>query len=665
MSEQIKKKIMRVRDTIRDHDYRYYVLSQPGISDKEYDDLMRQLQSLEEKYPQYRADDSPTVRVSGGITEGFKTVPHRQKMLSLENTYSFEEIREWDARVRRGLPSKEQIEYVVELKIDGVSANITYEREKLKVGATRGDGAFGEDVTANIKSIRAIPLQLRGPHIPALIEIRGEVYMERKEFSALNQARQEKGEQIFANPRNASSGSLKLLDTGLVYSRHLYFFAHSLGEYTGKPLPSQREFLDRLTEWGVRTNPYVQCSHAIEQVIEYCRLWQEKRDTLGYEIDGMVIKVNNFRQQERLGATLKSPRWAVAYKFPARQATTQVRSIKLQVGRTGVITPIAELQPVECAGVIIKNATLHNFDEIRRLDIKVGDRVLIERAGDVIPKVIKVVESRGSMQFPVPKRCPECAGSVVKEKEDDVAYHCVSPFCPAQLERRLLHFSSRQAMDIEGMGESVVSQLVRLNLVRTVADLYALTADDLVRLPLFKEKKIENLLASIAQSNSRTLSRLIFALGIRHVGEKASYVLAQHFKTMERLVQATQEELPRIDEIGPVLSRSILDFFSMPQTKDLLAALKKAGVSMREEAQESKSTLLRGKTVVFTGELKKYSRSQAEKLVRRAGGNQSRSVSARTDYVVSGQNPGSKYQKAKKLGVKIISEEEFSRLMAP
>ena len=663
MSEQIKSKIEFLRSKIRGHDHLYYVLSQPRISDKEYDDLMSQLNKLEEFYPQYQDKYSPTVRVSGGILEGFKTVKHGQKMLSLDNTYSFEELKDWQERLVKGLNQQEEIEYVIEHKIDGLSANITYEKGKLVLGATRGDGQNGEDVTANIKTIRAIPLLLQGQDFPELIEIRGEVYLDRKEFEKINREREKAGEELFANPRNAASGSLKLLDSGIVSKRRLNFFAHSLGVYRGLELKTHWAYLEKLKSWGVRVNPYTQLGRNINEVIAYCQNWQEKREKLDYEIDGIVVKLNSIPAQKKLGFTLKSPRWAVAYKFPARQATTKVLKISFNVGRTGVITPTAQLQPVECGGVVIKNATLHNFDEIRRLNIKEGDRVLIERAGDVIPKVVKVVESLGKRPLLIPDTCPVCLGKVIKEKIEDVAFRCINPSCPAQLERGLLHFASRGAMDIEGMGEAVVEQLVALKLVRDFADIYKLTAVNLANLELFKEKKVNNLLAGIQKTKSRSLFRLVYALGIRHVGEKAAYVLARQFKTMDSLLQASAEELRSIPEIGPVIAESIKDYFSLSQTRKLIERLRQYGLNFKEEISQAKATAFTGKTLVFTGEMEKYSRFEAEELMRRSGGNTSSGVSIATDFVVAGANPGSKFDKARKLGVKIIDETEFLKML--
>ncbi|MFH1888617.1 MAG: NAD-dependent DNA ligase LigA [Candidatus Omnitrophota bacterium] len=663
MYTEIKNKIEKLRADIRKHDYLYYALSQPEVSDKEYDDLMKHLKKLEEEYPQFKTGDSPTVRISGGILDGFKTVKHKEKMFSLDNTYSYDELRDWDGRVHKGLLSGEKLEYVVELKIDGVSANIAYKKRIISMGATRGDGETGEDITQNIKTIRAIPLVLLGKNIPDSIEIRGEVYMEHADFDALNKEREYNGELLFANPRNATSGSLKLLDRGVVARRRLNFFAHSLGAHKGQEILTQWEFLSRLKEWGMRINPHSKLCNNLEEVIDYCKAWQDKRDKLTYDIDGIVIKVNGLSLQKKLGFTMKSPRWAVAYKFPARQATTEVMEIKVQVGRTGVITPVAKLKPVECAGVTIKHATLHNFDEIRRLNVKKGDRVLIERAGEVIPKIVKVVQSKGGRAFVIPETCPVCKGKVVKEKEEDVAYRCINPCCPAQIERGLVHFASRQAMDIEGMGEAVIQQLVSNGWLKDFADIYYLNKERLLKLELFKDKKAQNLLEAIRKSRKQPLSRLIYGLGIRHVGEKAAYVLAHSFRTMNALVKAKQEDFDAIYEIGSVMAESIVDFFRQKSTRSLIGKLKEAGLNLQEELTPVKKTPLTGKTVVFTGDLKGFTRSEAENLVRKSGGNASSSVSKNTDFVVVGDNPGSKYDKARRLGRKIVSEKEFSRLI--
>lgn len=664
MSTDIKKKIEHLREKIRHHDYLYYVLSHPEISDREYDGLMRELSDLENKYPQFKADDSPTVRLEGGILEGFQTIKHKQRMFSLDNTYSFEELKEWGERIHKGLTDKQVVEYIVELKIDGLSANLAYEKGKLFRGATRGDGEAGEDVTQNIKTIRAIPLVLQEKSIPSFIEIRGEVYMENKDFQALNKERENNNEVLFANPRNAAAGSLKLLDTALVAKRRLRFFAHSLGELKKLDIRTQWQFLELLKGWGVPVNPTSKKCQSLEIAIVYCKSWQEKRETLPYQIDGIVIKVNSLLQQQRLGFTLKSPRWAVAYKFPARQATTEVLKVNMQVGRTGVITPVAELKPVECGGVIIKHATLHNFDEIKRLNLKEGDRVLIERAGEVIPKVVKVVKAaQYGIRIEIPKKCPACSGKVIKEKEEDVAYRCINPSCPAQLERGLAHFASREAMDIEGMGDAVVEQLVKKGLIKDFADIYFLKKGNLLTLELFKEKKAQNLLDAIEKSKHQSLSRLVYGLGIRHVGEKAAYVLTQHFRTIDNIMKTSLADFDAIYEVGSVIADSITDFFRHPSTIRLVKKLKEARLNLQEEAASIKKSILSGKSVVFTGELQDYSRLEAKKLVRQYGGNVSSGVSENTDFLVVGENPGSKYTKAKKLGIKIIDEKKFSRLI--
>ena len=615
MSSEIKKKIEDLRERIRRHDYQYYALSSPEILDKEYDNLMLSLKSLEDKYPQYKTDASPTVRLIGGILAGFKTVRHRQRMVSLDNAFSFEELQAWDERVHKGLSRNDLVEYVIELKIDGVSANVTYKEGKLIVGATRGDGEIGEDITQNIKTIRAIPLVLLGKELPDFIELRGEVYMESEDFEFLNKEREKNGEVFFANPRNATSGSLKLLDSSLVAKRRLNFFAHSLGEHKGVAFKTHWEFIGQLKKWGMRTNPNSNLCKNLDEVIDYCKSWEKKREKLSYDIDGVVVKVNNLAMQKVLGFTLRSPRWAVAYKFPAHQATTCLKNILVQVGRTGVITPVAELEPVECAGVTIKHATLHNFDEIKRLGIKVGDRVLLERAGEVIPKIVKTVESVRTgkeRDFKVPDACPVCSAKIVKEKEEEVAYRCINSSCPAQLERGLAHFASRGAMDIEGMGESLVAQLVKKGLVKDFADIYALKKEDLLKLDLFKDKKSENILQAIDRSKDRPLSRLIYGLGIRHVGEKAAYILAQKFHTLEKLEKAKYEDLDSIYEVGEVMAGSILKFFRLQTTRGLLRKLKAQGLNLEEKAISVKKSALNEKAVVFTGELKNFSRRQAK-----------------------------------------------------
>jgi len=664
MAENIKKQIERLREEIRSHDEKYYAEAQPVVADKEYDDLLARLKELEDAHPQYRTPDSPTVKLVGGMSKGFVTIEHRQKMLSLDNTYSVDELREWGERVARGLGG-EKAEFEVELKIDGLSANLIYERGSLVSAATRGDGARGEDVTANVKRIPqgAIPHSLRGKGIPELIEVRGEIYMERKELELINRDREREGLALFANPRNAAAGTIKNLDPEVTAKRKLNFFAHSVGECKGARLSTQSGYFQSLEEWGVRVNPETRLCAAMDEVIDYCKRWQGRRDELLYEIDGVVVKVNSLAQQEKLGTTLKSPRWAVAYKFPARQATTVVKEITFNVGRTGVLTPVAKLDPVPCGGVTISNVTLHNFDEIRRLGIREGDKVLIERAGDVIPKVVKVVESLGKKDVEAPDACPSCGSKVVREKEVDVALRCINPSCPAQLERGLEHFASRGAMDIEGMGEEVVRQLAGMKLVEDFAGIYALTDQKLGQLALFKEKKIANLLSAIQASKTRPLSRLIFALGIRHVGEKAALVLAQRFLSMEKLTAASREELEEMADIGPVIAGSVFGYFSQPQTRRLIDKLVAAGVRMDEPPARARQGALSGKTVVVTGTVAGFSREEAEARVREFGGTAASSVSKKTDYLVAGEGAGSKLAKARELGVTVITEGQFREMI--
>lgn len=663
--EDIKKRIEKLRRAIRHHDVRYYVLNEPEISDKEYDDLMRRLKDLERSYPEFVTSDSPSQRVSGQVLKEFKTSRHRQKMFSLDNTYSIDELRQWDERVHKDLGDR-KVEYVAELKIDGVSSNLTYIDGLLSIGATRGDGQVGEDVTSNLRTIRAIPLGLEVEKVPKLIEIRGEVYMEKDYLDMLNRGRIENNEIPFANPRNAAAGSLKLLDTNVVAKRHLNFFAHSLGFSEGHVFSTHWEFLQKIRSWGIRINPNIFLCKDLNKVIELCQQWEKRRDKLEYEIDGMVIKVNLLEQQKLLGSTLKSPRWAVAYKFAAHQATTKLLDIIVQIGRTGVLTPVAVLKPVECGGVTISRATLHNFDEIGRLGIKVGDRIIIERAGDVIPKIIRVVESVRTGKekgLRIPSKCPECGFHVVKEKEGEVAYRCINPSCPVQIEKGLIHFASRLAMDIEGMGESIVRELVKKGMVKDFADIYFLKKEEFLNLPLFKDKKVQNLMEAIDTSKKRSLHRLLYGLGIRHVGEKATYVLAERFGTLEKIMQSKISDFSSIYEIGEVMAKSIVEFFKQSKVKNLVAKFKKAGINTKQPKTGVSHSFLSGKTIVFTGELKDFGRREAEMIIRQLGGNAASSVSKNTDFVVVGRVPGSKFRRAKSLGLKIINEREFKKLL--
>jgi DNA ligase (NAD+) len=664
--QKIKETIENLRERIYHHNWRYYILSDPEISDKEYDDLLRSLKELEEKYPQFITLDSPTQRVSGGLIDGFSVVKHKIKMLSLDNTYSTDEIKNWEDKIKRMLHKTVNIDYVVELKVDGVSCSLTYEKGLLIVGATRGDGEQGEDVTANIRTIRSMPLRLNGKDIPDILEVRGEIYMEKKDLENINKVREKEREPLFANPRNAASGSLKLLNPKIVAGRNLKCFIHSFGWVKGYEFKNHEDFLERAKSWGLRTNPYNKYCHNLAQAIDYCQYWQDKRDKIEYEIDGMVIKVNNYNLRDQLGYTLKSPRWAIAYKFPAHQATTVIEKIEFSVGRTGSITPVATLRPVECAGVTISHSTLHNFDEIERLGVREGDTVLIERAGEVIPKIVKVITAKRTgkeKKVKIPTHCPVCQAEVAKEKEEEVFWYCINPNCPAQLKRSLLHFASRGALDIEGMGESVVNELVGKKLVKNLSDIYKLNKEDFLQLPLFAEKKANNLVMAINASKVRQLSRLLYGLGIRHIGEKAAAVLAQRFKNIDQLSGAKAETLEEIPEIGPTMAESVVKFFHAPQMQKLINELKKAGLNLQEEEKAIKKSAITGKIFIFTGELESLSRNQAQKAVEALGAKWVSSVSKNIDFVVAGKDPGSKYDKAKALGSKIIDEEEFRKLI--
>lgn len=661
---EAQKKIQQLSLQIEEYNQQYYVLDNPKISDKEYDDLLKELIELEQQFPALILSDSPSQRVGSVISSGAQTITHKVKMYSLDNTYSMEELYDWNKRVFKGLDGQ-SVEYVVELKMDGVSAALTYQHGQLTVGATRGNGETGEDILHNVRTIHTIPLKLQnGPH-PSLLEVRAEVYMDLADFQKLNNSRREKGEDVFANPRNATSGSVKLLDSRITAQRGLKCFIHSFGVIEGRDeFKTQSEFLAKVKEWGFAVNPLNQKCQTMEEVIAYCREYQAKRDDLPYEVDGVVIKVNSLDQQQQLGATLKSPRWAVAYKFPARQVTTTIKDIIIQVGRTGVLTPVAELEPVACGGVIISRSTLHNFDEVSRLGVQKGDRVLVERAGDVIPKIVKVVEKNPSGEkFHIPSQCPECGGAIAKDALEGVAYRCTNPSCPRQLERSLVHFASRGAMDIEGFGEAVVEQVLAKGLVKDLADIYTLTMEQLLTLELFKEKKAQNLLKAIEKSKDQSLSRFIFGLGIQNIGAKASSTLAQKFQTIKVLMQVTKEDLIAIDEIGDVMADSIFNFFQNKANQKLVDRFIAMGIKMIEPESDIKSDRLEGKKFIFTGELTLMARSQAQALVKQHGGEIVSAVSKKTDYVVVGDNPGSKYQKAQELGINILTEQQFQEMM--
>jgi len=664
ISDEIRRKVEELREEIHHHDYRYYVENDPEISDYEYDQLVKKLRNLEEMYPSLQSPTSPTQRVGGMPAEGFPTVEHPIPMLSLENTYSEEEIGEFERRLHRELPG-EDFEYVVELKIDGVSISLLYEDGNFLRGSTRGDGRRGDEITTNLKTIHAIPLKLR-KKVAGRIEVRGEIYMTKSGFLSVNKERKEKEEPLFANPRNAAAGSLKLLDPRLTHQRPLDNFIYLFPYSTQVPIPSTHmECLKKLKEWGFKINRYVKLCRSMGEVIDFCNSWAEKREELDYDVDGMVIKVNNIDQQMRLGSTTKSPRWAIAYKFPAKQATTTIRDIIVQVGRTGALTPVAVLDPTPLAGTTITRATLHNEDEIRRKDIRIGDTVIIEKGGDIIPQVVKVVESKRKgteKKFSMPKSCPVCGAEVVR-LEDEAVSRCIGSSCPAQLKEKIAHYAQRGAMDIEGLGDKLIDQLVDKGIVSDVADLYGLNLDILSGLERMGGKSSGNLLSQVEKSKSRSLSRLIFAIGIRYVGARGARILAQNFRSIEDLAKATQEELEVIPEIGPRTAQSIVWFFREKKNKELWDRLKKWGVRVKEEKEEKGEIPLAGRKFVFTGGLKHFSRQEAKNLVERLGARAISSVSKSVDYLVAGENSGSKYEKARQLGVKILSEEEFMELI--
>jgi DNA ligase (NAD+) len=662
----VKKEIEGLREKLRHHEYQYYVLDEPEISDANYDGLMKKLQSLEAAHPELITPDSPTVRVGGAPREGFQTVRHARAMLSLDNAFSYDALKEFDRRVREG-SGAEKIEYIAEHKFDGLSISLQFAGGKLVRGVTRGDGTTGEDVTPNVKTIRSIPLQvdagaLKKAKLPADFEVRGEVLMTRKAFEALNRQQELSGGKIFVNARNSAAGAVRVLDPSITAARRLDFFAYYLFVNGKAPFSRHSDGLTALKQLRFRASDDWKLCNGIEAVIAYCEDWDAKREKLPYEIDGVVIKVNSTGIQNELGFTSKAPRWAMAYKYPARQETTVVNDIRVQVGRTGALTPVAFLEPVQVGGVTVSRSTLHNMDEVERLGLQIGDTVLIERAGEVIPHVLKVVkEGKNRRPFVMPTECPEC-GSTIHHVEGEVAYRCVNAACPAKRKELLLHFASRHAMNIDGLGDKIVDQLVDKGLVKDVADLYLLKEDAVAGLERMAEKSAQNLLAEIKDSKKSSLARLIYALGIFSVGERTGQLLAEHFSSLEELAAAKEEQLEAVHEVGPKVAASIVEFFSEPANRHLIKKLNKVGVHPTGEKREVKSDKLAGKSFVFTGSLANRSREEAGELVQQHGGKVSGSVSKKTDYVVVGTDPGSKYDKAKELGVTILTESEFEGL---
>ena len=662
-----RREAERLRAEIRRHDRLYYVEAAPEITDQQYDRLLKTLQRLEADFPSLVPPDSPPQRVAGEPLKTFPVVRHRVPMLSMDNTYSHEELEAFDARVRKFLGGREAVSYVVELKFDGVSVSLTYEEGRLARGATRGDGEQGDEITANLKTLRAIPLMLDLParQTPAVMEVRGEVYMPRPAFEQLNRARARAGEPLFVNPRNAAAGSLKLLDARLVAERGLAIFCYGVAAAEGRVFATHTETLTFLREAGFRVNPHATTCGSMDEVIRACDSWERRRASLGYDVDGLVVKVDALAQQRRLGMTAKSPRFMIAYKFPAERVTTKLLDIEVQVGRTGALTPVAHLEPVFVAGTTVSRASLHNEDEIARRDVRIGDWVIIEKAGEIIPQVVEAVTAKRTgheRRFTMPTTCPACGGPVTRDPEV-VAVRCESVACPAQLTERLLHFAQRAAMDIEGLGDVMADQLVTARLVKDVGDLYRLAKPDLLTLERMGDLSAENLLRGIASSTRRPLDRLIFALGIRHIGAAVAEVLARRFGSLERLRAATVADLETIDQVGPVIAEAAVRYFAQPSTRALLEKLRAAGVAPAPVARSDAPQTLSGLTVVVTGTLSRYSRAEAQQAIRAHGGAVGSSVTPRTSCVVAGTEPGSKARKAQRLGIRILDESAFVALL--
>ncbi len=654
-----------LRDEINRHDHLYYILAAPELSDRDYDNLYHELQTLEEEFPTLRTPDSPTLRVGGQPLEGFENVEHRVPMMSLGNTYDTEELLQFDKRTRAAAGETE-LTYVVEPKVDGVAIALRYENGMLTVGSTRGDGRTGDDVTANLRTIRSIPLRLQADPPPALLEVRGEVFMAKDDFAALNNERQESGQEPFANPRNATAGSLKLLNPALVSQRPLDAVFYDVLEHDGIEFTTQTALLEGLDALGLRTVPSHWACETIEDVLTRLNELDDMRHSFPFEVDGGVILVNQRALHSSLGATAKSPRWATAYKYEPERAETTVLAITIQVGRTGVLTPVAELEPVSLAGTTVKRATLHNADEIKRKDIRIGDHVIVEKAGEIIPAVVEVVIAKRTetqISFEMPNTCPVC-GSAAIQKDGEVALRCENLQCPAQIKSWIRHFAARNAMDIDGLGDAIIEQLVDAGRVSSPADLYRLVSTDVASLERMAEKSADNLITGIQASTKRDFWRVLFALGIRHIGARSAQILADNVRSMESLSIATPESLEEIEDIGPVLAASILDFFSTDSNRELIAALTKAGLSMAADPETLNSDgPFTGKTFVLTGSLNTMTRDDAGELIRKHGGTVSSSVSGNTSFVVAGDKAGSKLSKAEQLDVPILTEQEFIDLL--
>ena len=663
MASAPENQIEQLRTEIRRHDRLYYVLNQPQISDREYDRLFAELKDLEAKCPQLVTPQSPTQRVAGEPLAGFASVRHAAAMLSIDNTYNAEELRAFDERVAKGLGSSDY-DYVVELKIDGVAISLRYEGGVLARAATRGDGSVGDDATANVRTIKFVPLELTATGIvPDVLEVRGEVYMPKTAFAQLNDQRAQAGEPLFANPRNVTSGSLKLLDARITAMRNLAFFAYATGQVSSPFADNHYQTLQELKKLGLPVNKKIKKAKDIDEAIEICLGWREKKATLDYQIDGMVIKVNRFDQQDILGATGRAPRWCISYKFPAARAQTTVESIDVQVGKTGILTPVANLAPVQLAGTTVKRASLHNFDEVERLDVRQGDTVLIEKAGEIIPQVIEVKakDRRSPDAGPVkpPTRCPSCGEPV---KKDKIYIRCAGTNCTAQLREKLRYFAGRGQMDIENLGPALIDQLTEAGLVKNFADLYTLQMGDLVKLERMAEKSAANVIEAIEKSKTRPLARFLAALGIGHVGSQSAEILADRFGSLDDLRNAALDTLEAIDQIGPIIAKSIYEYFHDEKNISVIDQLSAAGVNPKQPTSR-RTSVLAGKTIVVTGTLENFTRSEIERTIKDNGAKTSSSVSAKTDFVLAGNNPGSKLQKARQLGVTIINENQFLKMI--
>jgi len=657
--------IARLREKIRYHDRKYYVEAAPEISDLEYDRLVERLKKLEAKHPELVTPDSPTQRVGDQPVEGLEQVEHRVPMLSIDNTYSLAELRKYEERTAK-LLGGESIEWVVELKIDGVAVSLVYENGVLVRGVTRGNGRVGDDITHNVRTVGDVPLRLSGDAPPAVLEVRGEIYMANSDLVRLNEAQEKKGDPPFANTRNVTAGSIRLLDPRICAQRRLRFFGHGVGLVEGLRAQTHMEFLDELRAYGLPGTPRVECFGSFDAAVDHCETLIERLHELDFEIDGLVLKVNRFDQRERLGATAKSPRWLIAYKFEKYEATTRLGAIRVQVGKTGAVTPVAELEPVELAGTIVSRASLHNADEIERKDVRPGDVVVVEKAGKIIPHIVRVEkhQRQGKLRkYAFPKQCPECATELVKD-EGGVYIRCPNLECPAQVKERIRYYASRNAMDIEGLGDKLVDQLVGQGLVRGYGDLYRLKLDDLLGLERMGRKSSENLLAGIERSKERGLARLLNALAIRHVGARVAMVLAERFGSIDALREASVDELSATGEIGPIIAESVHGFLHADAGRRTIADLRALGVKMETAAAAAEgSRVLEGKTLVVTGTLQRYGRDEIQELIARHGGRAASSVSKKTDYVVAGEKAGSKLTKARELGVPVLTEDEFLAIL--